>query len=63
MLNESQKARKTQKIRHMLVTEADTMNFLIWQVHDDLAAITEWHGRLNRSNVGAWQRAQAAEPT
>lgn len=30
------------------------VDFLVWQVHDDLSVITDWHARLNRSSVGAW---------
>ena len=34
-------------------TRGDT-DFLVWQVHDDLAVITDWHATLDRSQVGAW---------
>lgn len=30
------------------------VDFLVWQVHDDLSVISDWHARLNRSRVGAW---------
>jgi chlorite dismutase len=30
------------------------VDFLVWQVHDDLAVITDWHAELNRSRAGAW---------
>jgi chlorite dismutase len=32
---------------------ADT-DFLVWQVHDDLSVITDWHAELLRSPLGAW---------
>lgn len=34
-------------------TRGDT-DFLIWQVHHDLAVIADWHAALGRSAVGAW---------
>lgn len=34
-------------------TRGDT-DFLIWQVHDDLAVISDWHAALDRSRAGAW---------
>jgi chlorite dismutase len=34
-------------------TRGDT-DFLVWQVHDDLATISDWHAALDRSRVGAW---------
>ena len=33
-------------------TRAD-VDFLLWQVHDDLAVITDWHAELLRSPLGA----------
>jgi chlorite dismutase len=30
------------------------VDFLVWQVHDDLAVLDDWHAELNRSRVGAW---------
>lgn len=29
-------------------------DFVLWQVHDDLRVITDWHEALRRSPVGAW---------
>lgn len=29
-------------------------DFLLWQVHDDLRTITDWHERLRRSSLAAW---------
>lgn len=34
-------------------TRGDT-DFLVWQAHDTLATISDWHERLLRSRVGAW---------
>ncbi|MSP23094.1 MAG: chlorite dismutase [Dehalococcoidia bacterium] len=34
-------------------TRSDT-DFLVWQVHDDLAIISDWHAEFDRSNAGAW---------
>lgn len=34
-------------------TRGDT-DFLVWQVHDDLATIADWHAELGRSAVGGW---------
>jgi chlorite dismutase len=34
-------------------TRGDT-DFLVWQVHDDLAVISDWHAELDRSAPGAW---------
>lgn len=34
-------------------TRSDT-DFLVWQVHDDLRLITDWHAELLRSPLGAW---------
>jgi chlorite dismutase len=30
------------------------VDFVVWQVHDDLRAITDWHEALRRSSVGTW---------
>jgi chlorite dismutase len=34
-------------------TRGDT-DFLIWQVHDDLAVISDWHAEFDRAIAGAW---------
>jgi chlorite dismutase len=34
-------------------TRGDT-DFVLWQVHDDLRPITDWHEALRRSSLGAW---------
>ena len=34
-------------------TRGDT-DFLVWQVHDDLGVISDWHAEFDRSSAGAW---------
>lgn len=52
LLDESTQAMLT-RVYSTVGTRGD-VDFLLWQVHDDLGVITDWHERLRRSPLAAW---------
>ena len=50
-LLERSSARMLTRVYSTVGTRADT-DFLVWQVHDDLQEITDWHSALLRSPLG-----------